>query len=287
MDLKKMVIDFHTHTFPDKIASKAIANLAAGSHTHHFSDGTLTGLIESKKKNGIDYVVNLAVATRADQVSHINDGIISHLDAYKEQGIISLGAMHPEFEDYKAELLKLKNAGIKGIKLHPAFCGTDLSDIRFKNIIAEASSLDMIVLTHAGLDIGFLDHDYASIEHILEVMREVKPTKFVLAHMGGWQNWDNVKKYIAGSPLWLDTAFSLGKVAIIEGEEDMMPYKEQLDHEGFVSLVRAHGTDRVLFATDSPWADQGKYMDFVKESGLNEDELNEVMSGNAVKLLGL
>ena len=39
-----MIIDFHTHTFPDRIASRAIAGMQANSHAAAFGDGTLAGL---------------------------------------------------------------------------------------------------------------------------------------------------------------------------------------------------------------------------------------------------
>ena len=47
----------------------------------------------------------------------------------------------------------------------------------------------MIVLIHAGIDIGIYDRNYASVAQILNVIRDVQPEKFVLAHMGGWACW--------------------------------------------------------------------------------------------------
>ena len=58
-----MVIDIHTHTFPDKIASAAIDKLSAAGHIPYFSNGTVSGLKTSMKKAGIDYSVVLPVAT--------------------------------------------------------------------------------------------------------------------------------------------------------------------------------------------------------------------------------
>ena len=282
-----MIIDFHTHTFPEKIAARALQSLSEGSHTAHFTDGTTEGLRESMRTAGIDRCVSLAVATRADQVAHINDRIIANQAQNGDGDIIAFGAMHPDMDEYVSELGRLKAAGIRGIKLHPAFCGLDLTDIRFKRIIEKASELDLIVVTHGGVDIGFPDHDYASVDHILEIMREVAPGRLVLAHMGGWQNWDNVRKYLAGAPLWLDTAFSLGNVPILKGQEDEMPYKYQMDMGKFKDLVYAHSVDRVLFATDSPWADQREYVDFVRRSITDESVLNKILGENAKGLLNI
>ena len=45
-----MIIDFHTHVFPDSIAKKAVDSLAARSKTIPKRDGTLYSLKESMKK---------------------------------------------------------------------------------------------------------------------------------------------------------------------------------------------------------------------------------------------
>jgi predicted TIM-barrel fold metal-dependent hydrolase len=75
--------------------------------------------------------------------------------------IITFGGMHPNYTNYKEELLRLKQAGIPGIKLHPAYQNVDLDDIRMMRIIDEASSQGLITLVHAGIDIGIYDHNYS------------------------------------------------------------------------------------------------------------------------------
>ena len=56
-----MIIDFHTHIFPDKIAAGVISQLSsAGGITPH-TDGTLAGLKKSMKDGGIDASVVLPV----------------------------------------------------------------------------------------------------------------------------------------------------------------------------------------------------------------------------------
>ena len=52
-----MVIDFHTHTFPEKIAGKAIAGMQANTHAAAFASGTVSGLGNSMADAGIAYSV--------------------------------------------------------------------------------------------------------------------------------------------------------------------------------------------------------------------------------------
>lgn len=49
-----MIVDFHTHTFPDRIAAKAVEKLSHASHTAAFSDGTAAGHAASMRASGID-----------------------------------------------------------------------------------------------------------------------------------------------------------------------------------------------------------------------------------------
>ena len=42
-----MVIDIHTHTFPDRLAATTIPKLELAAHTRSFSDGTNAGLAAS------------------------------------------------------------------------------------------------------------------------------------------------------------------------------------------------------------------------------------------------
>ena len=71
-----MIIDFHTHTFPDKIASRAIEKLEGFGDIFSCSDGTSAGLLSSMAKAGISLSVDLPVATAERQVVSINDGAI-------------------------------------------------------------------------------------------------------------------------------------------------------------------------------------------------------------------
>lgn len=99
-----MIIDFHTHSFPDKIAEKAMKSLSAASHSMAFADGTVQGIINSMAEGGISRSVILPVATKAASVAGMNDYACRFNQQYEKQGLFSFGCMHPDFEDWKAEL---------------------------------------------------------------------------------------------------------------------------------------------------------------------------------------
>ena len=45
-----MIIDFHTHTFPDELADRAVGTLAHSGGIHNYLDGRVHSLIDSMKK---------------------------------------------------------------------------------------------------------------------------------------------------------------------------------------------------------------------------------------------
>lgn len=282
-----MIIDVHTHTFPDKIARKVVNSLAREACSNPFSDGTMAGLLAGMKRGGVDYSVNLPVMTSPEQVEKINGQFIEAREQLMQQGIICFGGMHPEYEQMRQELTKLKNSGIRGIKIHPAYQKLDLNHPKMMKIIELASELDLIVITHAGIDIGIYDHDYASVKHVLQVLKEVQPTKLVLAHMGGWGCWDDVERDLAGAPVYFDTAFSIGPIHPLPNWEKAPIAEHNLSVTDFARIARKHGTDKILFATDSPWQEQADAVALVNSAPLTESEKEQIFYRNATKILNM
>lgn len=282
-----MIIDFHTHTFPDKIAGNVIGRLQLLSRSCPYTDATVSGLQTSMKQASIDYSVTLPVMTNPGQVEKLNTLAGQAVEHIRESGIIPFGGMHPDYENYKSELRRLRDMGVPGIKLHPAYQGVDFDDIRFLRILYTASELGLIILTHAGMDIGIPDHNFTSISQIVHVLKEAAPQKLVLAHMGGWDAWQDVERDLAGAPVWMDTAFTLGIIEPAPGtvrtpEESMM-----MTGEEFLRLARKHGSNRILFATDSPWSSQPVYRNYFRSMGLTTEEERNIMGENALRLLGM
>ncbi|MCD7864119.1 MAG: amidohydrolase family protein [Lachnospiraceae bacterium] len=282
-----MIIDFHTHTFPDSVSERALKKLAMAADCAPNTDGTLHGLEASTQRAHIDFSINLPVATSPAQVEKINRQNIANQEKDLREGILHFGAMHPDYENYRTELHYLKEHHVKGIKLHPAYQGVDLNDICNKRIIEEAASLGLIILIHAGIDIGIHDHDYAPVKQILEIVREIHPPVFVLAHMGGWAAWDDVERDLTGAPVFLDTAFTYGPNRKYPDAAYNPLSDVSLSNEQFVRIVRKHGADRILFGSDSPWKDQSSYLALLNEIGLSDAELKMIKGDNAAGLLGL
>lgn len=282
-----MIIDFHTHTFPDKIAAGAIESLSGKSHTPPFSDGTANGLAASAKAAGIDLSVILPVATNTKQVPKVNDYAAIANETTEATRLFSFGCIHPDYPEWKAELSRVAELGLKGIKLHPVYQDVDLDDIRYLRILDRAGELGLIVVTHAGLDIGYPGVERCTPEMTLNALKQVGPLTLVLAHMGGWRQWDAVEELLAERPVWLDTAFSLGEIPPLDDGYYAPEDLPMLDEPHFLRMIRRFGANRVLFGTDSPWSDQKASLDRIRALPLEDAEKDAILGGNAKRLLGI
>lgn len=277
-----MIIDFHTHTFPDKIADATLAKLRAASHTISFTNGTVSGLRESMGRAGIDWSVVLPVATNPLKVSSIND-LSASLTG--KDGLIYFGCIHPDMENPAEEICRIAKLGLKGIKIHPVYQGVDIDDIRFLRILDAAGKEDLVVVTHNGDDIGFPGVVHCTPQMARNALKQVGDVKLVLAHMGGWKNWESVADALLDTSAGLDTAFSLGSLVQSEPRHYSPEEEKLMSQEAFCEMVRAFGSHRVLFGTDSPWSDQKREVDAISALPLTEKEKRDIFSENAKKLL--
>lgn len=269
-----MIIDFHTHVFPENIAPRAIESLKAGMVEQHgyeypnFCDGTVSGLLRSMDEEGIDISVMMPIATKPAHAASIN----RFAAANASERLIAFGTVHPAQEDWEKTLEDLAAEGRKGIKLHPEFQSFFIDAPESIRILRKCGELGLIVTFHAGEDIGYPPPVHATPERILRAAEAAPDTKLIAAHMGGWNMWEEAADLLKDTHLMFDTAY----VHIL------------MDAPEFGDLVHCYGAERVLFASDSPWARPTTDMlSYMAESGLTNEELDMVTHLNALRLLGI
>ena len=222
------------------------------------------------KEAEVEISIVLPVVTKPEQFHTVNEFAVRLNEKYSEKAVrlLSFGGIHPDSPDYKRELDTIKKMGLLGIKLHPDYQDTYFEDIKYMRILDYASELGLVSVVHAGVDIGFPDNVRCTVKGIRKVLDEVAPEKLVLAHYGGFGMWDEVEELVAGDNVYLDTAYTFGFI----------------EDETFLRILRKHGADKILFATDSPWSGQKESLNYLK--GLvAQEELNKIVGQNAEKLL--
>lgn len=270
-----MVIDFHTHIFPDQVAAKAIPRLSGIIDLEPSMDGTVNGLKDSMTDGNVDVSVILPIVTTPHQFDSIlRFAVQINETCSQEDGprLVSFASVHPSSEDYKEQLGLIAREGFKGIKLHPNYQNFPFDDIHYMRLIYTASELGLTVLTHAGYDPYTPDDVYCSPDMILHVIDEVAPPNLVLAHLGNNENYQESEEKLCGRDVYLDTSYSV-----------MHMPETQL-----VRMIHNHGADKVLFGTDAPWTSQKECVErLCSLSGLSEKEKQQILWENAAALLGI
>jgi predicted TIM-barrel fold metal-dependent hydrolase len=262
-----MVIDFHTHVFPDAIAAKTVTALEE-SINHVFvpvTDGTLKGLVGHMDKNGVDISVIQPVVTKPSQTRGVNEWSASA----QSDRIVAFGGVHPHSDDYKRDIDHAVELGLRGLKFHAEYQNFDVDDIHMLHIYDYALSRGLILLHHAGADPAYRPPFRSSPKQFARVADAMKGGVIVAAHFGGHDQWDDVERYLVGKDIYLDTSMGF----------------DYFSMEQFVRITRAHGADKVLFATDSPWSDAGRELNSLRSAPLTENEKELIMGANAVNLL--
>ena len=276
-----MIIDFHTHVYPDKMAERIMAALGNAPGVQGHTDGTLNGLLASMKASGVDKSIVLPVNTRKGQFDTITKFAKQLNEAY--DNVISFGGIHPDDDDIPAKLGYLCENGFKGIKIHPDYTETFIDDERYVGIVTEAQKRGLIVVSHAGKDPAYEtihcppDKGRAMLDSVRAATGFTKPF-FVFAHLGGNRLLHDVEKYLVGQPCYIDISCSFCDLGNFSDASD----------EDIVRVIKNHGVDKILFATDSPWNDQKAYIErFQKLVGLSDIEKEMIFGGNAARLLKL
>lgn len=266
-----MTVDFHTHIFPDKIAVRTIRKLELAANVRAFTDGREDSLTASMEKAGVDLSVVLPVVTAPEQFHTINEFAVRLNEKYENRKprLLSFGGIHPDTPDYKKDLRTIRSLGLPGIKLHPDYQNTFFDDIKYMRILDYASQLGLITVVHAGVDIGYPDNVRCTVPRICRVLDETAPKNLVLAHYGAFQLWEEVEQYIAGRDVYLDTAYTFGFI------------KDEI----FKRILKKHGADKILFATDSPWSGQAESLAQIKRLVEDKRDLAKILGENAAKLL--
>lgn len=269
-----MVIDIHTHAFPDKIYARTIRilenNILENSHAEYKAcgDGSVGGLERSSREAGFDLSVIMPIATSPKQPKNINAFAVENS---KREGLLSFGSIYPFDEDYERTLEEIKEMGLLGIKLHPEYQKFYVDCPEMRKIARKCEELGLLILLHSGDDHGAPPPIHCTPERLANLLDYVSGENIIAAHLGGWKLWDDVEKYIIGKPIYLDTCFSL----------------HLLDKERAAGMIRAHGTDRVLMGSDWPWYPQDKAAALVRALPIEEKEKELICGENAARLLGI
>jgi len=261
-----MIIDIHTHIWPEKISLKAKESLEGFFKIKAVADPTVDSLVRSMDKNKVDISVVCAVASRPEQVKSINNWAFG----IRSEKIRVFASLHPDYPDWTAEMDRIK-AGADGIKFQPEFQNFYVDQKNVYPIYEKAQESGLPVLFHCGQELSGTMLVRSSPDRMLKVRNDFPRLKIVAAHFGGFRLWDEVKKHLLGKDIYLDTAFFF----------DFLPRDE------IKKLLLAHSPDRLLFGSDFPLTDPAKDIAFIRGLDIPQGLKEKILYINAKALLGI
>jgi uncharacterized protein len=264
-----MIIDFHTHVFPDDLAEKALSTILANINNLFtpVNNVTVSGLLKNMDEWNIDISVVQPVITKQSQLQKTNEWASSICS----DRIISFGSIYPHTDNYKRDIDFVVGLGLKGLKFHAEYQDFCIDDDKMLKIYDYALSKGLIILHHAGVDPGMPLPYKSSPRQFAKIADAMKGGIIVAAHFGGHAQWDDVEKYLVGKNIYLDTSMGF----------------EYFPHEQFLRIVNKHGADKVLFASDSPWSNAKTEIEHLKALPLLESEKKNILWDNAKRLLNI
>ncbi len=261
---KYPIIDIHTHIFPDKVATKAVAATGNYYGVQMYRSGTVNDLLDSGRQIDVRKYVVHSSATIARQVRSINDYVCSVAASNSE--LIGFATLHPGLEDIRDEVGRIIAMGLKGIKLHPDFQNFAIDDEDMLPIF-EAIEGRLPVLIH----MGDVNSDASSPIRLARILDKFPGLVVIAAHFGGYQMWDLSCRHLIGKRLYMDTSSSLAYIS----------------PEKAVDMIRRHGVDKMLFGSDYPMWDHKEELERFLRLELTEEERRAILFSNAKKLLEL
>lgn len=262
-----MLIDFHTHIFPDRIAAGAVMALKdgvkriEGIDAPNYTDATYNGLIKSMSENNVDLSIAMPIITNPKKPESINE----FARGIRNDKVISFGSVHPMQTDRVEWVYKLKDMGFIGLKIHPEFQYSFIDSKESIEILKAAENTGLLVMLHTGADIGMPPPVHCTPKRLKNVLEYVKGDNIIAAHLGGWRMWDEVEKYLTGTPIYMDTAYVL----------------LDIDKEQCIRIIKNHGEDKILFGSDSPWETPMHTLKYLESLDLDDEVIEKIKYKNA------
>jgi predicted TIM-barrel fold metal-dependent hydrolase len=280
----KVIIDFHTHIFPSEIRDHRDAYFAdepefkllyASSKSRAVGAATL---IEEMDVHGVDKSVIFGFPWRNfTTLRRHNDYILRAVAAYPSR-LIGFCCLNPAHGKALSEAERCINSGLSGIG-ELAFYQSDLTADLMRSVdplMAFAREKDQPLLIHTNEPVG---HEYPgkspmTLNALYRMILRFPENKIVLAHWGGGLFFYHLlKKEVkeAFKNIYFDTAAS------------PFVYEPSV----YAVALRIVGREKILFGSDFPLLNPGRYFEDWESSGLSEKDVHHISGLNAATLLNL
>jgi predicted TIM-barrel fold metal-dependent hydrolase len=259
-----MIIDFHAHIYPEKIAPRVIDSVGKFYTIPMQGKGTPEDLLERGRRGGVDRFVVFSAAGTPGQVGRINDYIAAVCGEHPE--FTGFGTLHRDMENPAGEIGRIMKLGLRGIKLHPDMQRFNIDDEKMMDIYALLEGR-LPVIFHTG-DYRYSWSHPSRLARVLDAFPELVA---IAAHFGGWSLFDLALEYFKDRNCYLDLSSSIPFLGARRTEE----------------LIGIYGAGRILFGSDYPMWDPGTELERFQSLRLSGEDREKILGGNALRIPGL
>lgn len=280
-----MIIDFHTHLFPEKIRENRevyFSNEPAFRNLYQSPKSQMIGakeMLAAMDAGQVDKSVIFGFPWKDQKLFKRHNDYIGEVVSRYPDRFIGLGCFDP-FSDGAVEETRrcLQQGGLSGIgelAFYQSGIETDAL-ARLKPIMEICKDRNLPVLIHTNEPIG---HNYPgktpnTLAQIYRLIDAFPQNILVLAHWGGGLFFFSLLKKEVKQRLnrvYFDTAAS--------------PYL--YDPNIYRLAIDLVGAEKILFGSDFPLLPPAKYFDEMKAAGLSKDEIEQICGANAARLFGV
>ncbi len=226
------MIDCHVHVFPPKVGPKLAAAIGEEFGRAPAGDGSVADLLVRLDRAGLKRAICHTAAVHPQQMIPANTWMIGL--GRDHPRLIPFGTIHPEHPQWEAQLDRLEQNGIHGLKLHP-----DLSMIALDSPlwspVWEAVQGRFLVMLHMGAT-GTGKPTMSQPRALRRILNDFPRLECIAAHLGGLFWWEEALRELAGQNLYLDTAACPDVIS---------PHLLR-------SILGRHDPQRILFGSDYP-----------------------------------
>ena len=259
-------IDFHSHVYPDPIASKAADNVRQfyDGLGNPAIDGSVRTLLERGTLAGVQEFVILPVAVQAARTRHINDFILEQVE--KQSRFFGYGTIHAGMEDLTGEVQYIMDKGLRGIKMHPDYQLFAIDDPRLFPVY-EMAEEKLPFIFH----MGDQRYDYSHPARLRRVLELFPRLRVIAAHFGGYTMYDVAAEELKGTDCFFDVSSSL--MFMEEGVAE--------------KYINRHGADRFVYGSDFPMWDPVEEMERFLRLKLTDDQREQIAHITAEGILNI
>jgi uncharacterized protein len=275
-----VIIDFHTHIFPQDVRDRREDYL---EHDATFAEmytspkakiATAEDLLASMDEAGVDVSVALGFAWREHELCAAHNDYL--LDAAAKSGgrIVPFATVNMGTDEADAikEIARCAAAGAKGLgELRPESQGWDLTGEPGARLAALAKEHALVLLFHV-TEVG--GHEYAGkyglqLGAFYRFAMEHRDIRIVGAHFAG------------GLPFAMPQAPQVSLTALADSAARRFLYPAKV----YQDVMTLWGAERMLLGSDFPLVSQKAQVEEIRKNVVGEREQALVLGGNAARLL--